>query len=317
MIDRELADPVFIHGISPRSGTNFVWDLLLLHPACVPAVEPVREDLFLEHSDDLLRFARSVRAAWDPRWGTFGDDLPARLCAALGAGLISFLWTDRDRRLVTKSPSVQHLDRFFTFFPTARLLVLVRDGRSVTRSAMETFGWKFERAARVWADGANEVRRFRQVYGDAHPERWRLVRYEALVENLEAELPEILRFLGLDLDRYDMEEARRLPVRGSSSFFGEGRSEVHWEPVQKDPSFRPTERWNSWTRDRLERFEWLAGDQLRYLGYGSRLSPREAGSAARHRLLDMGWAAQSGAARARTRLAVLSRPFRERLGLLR
>ena len=196
-----------------RSGTNFLWHLLLLHPDCAPAVAPVYEDLFLEHSDHLVAFARSVRAAWDPRWGDF-DDLPARLTASLGDGLVSFLREDRGRRLVTKSPSVHRLERFFALFPTARLLVLVRDGRAVTRSAMETFGWGFERAARAWAQGADEIRRFRETYGDAHPERWRLVRYEALVEDLDVELPEVLRFLELDLDRYDMGAARTLPVRG-------------------------------------------------------------------------------------------------------
>ena len=81
MIDLQRADPIFIHGLLPRSGTNFLCDLLLLHPDCAPAIEPVHEDLFLEHSDHLVAFARSVRAAWDPRWGDF-DDLPARLAAS-------------------------------------------------------------------------------------------------------------------------------------------------------------------------------------------------------------------------------------------
>jgi protein-tyrosine sulfotransferase len=317
MIDPQRTDPIFIHGLLPRSGTNFLWHLLQLHPDCAPAIEPVHEDLFLEHSDQLVAFARSVRAAWDPRWGEFADDLPARLAASLGDGLVSFLWEDRGRRLVTKSPSVRNLDRFFALFPTARLLVLVRDGRAVTRSAMETFGWGFERAARAWAQGADEIRRFRETYGDAHPERWRLVRYEALVEDLDVELPEVLRFLELDLDRYDMGAARTLPVRGSSWFFGEGRSTVHWEPLEKDPDFRPTERWRSWTPERLERFEWLAGDGLRYLGYGPSTPTPGRRAVAHQRLLDVRWAARAGVERARRRLAVSSRPLRHRLGLTR
>lgn len=316
-MDIERADPIFIHGILPRSGTNFLWDLLLLHPDCAPAVEPVHEDLFLERSDHLVAFARSVRGAWDPAWGEFGEELPARLYAALGDGLVSFLWADRTRRLVTKSPSVRNLDRFFSFFPTARLLVLVRDGRAVTASAMETFGWGFERAARAWGEAVDDIRRFRRTFGDAHPERWRVVRYEALVEEMDGELPEILRFLELDLGRYDMEAARTLPVRGSSSFFGAGRSTVHWEPVKKDASFRPTDRWRSWTPERLERFAWIAGDQLRYLGYESNTPPPDLRSVTMQRLLDIGWAAKFGAERVRTRLAVSSRPLRRRLGLTR
>ena len=37
-------------------------------------------------------------------------------------------------------------ERFFAFFPCARLLILVRDGRSVVQSAVDTFGWDFDTA---------------------------------------------------------------------------------------------------------------------------------------------------------------------------
>src|SRR4029453_18289993 len=98
-MDMEAADPVFIHGIMPRSGTNYLWDLLCSHPACAPARLPVREDLFLEHSDHLADFVEAVRSAWDPSWGDFSDELINRLYAGLGEGLTSFLWIDRDRRV--------------------------------------------------------------------------------------------------------------------------------------------------------------------------------------------------------------------------
>src|ERR671924_299705 len=99
----KCADPIFIHGIMPRSGTNFLCDLVLLHPDCARALNPVREDLFLDHSDHLVAFANRVRASWDPCWGDFEADLTDRLCAGIGEGLVAFLWSDRRRRLVTKS----------------------------------------------------------------------------------------------------------------------------------------------------------------------------------------------------------------------
>ena len=85
---------------------------------------------------------------------------------------------------MTKSPSVRHLDRFFAFFPRARLLILVRDGRSVVQSAMDTFGWDFERACRAWAEAANTIDRFQQSES-ARADRWRIVRYEDLIDDLE------------------------------------------------------------------------------------------------------------------------------------
>jgi hypothetical protein len=303
MSDSHPADPVFIHGVLGRSGTNFLWNLLLLHPDCGRAREPVNEDMFLEHSDHLVRFVENVRSSWDPIWGTFGPDLPDRLYEGLGEGLVAFLWSDRERRLVSKSPTVTHLDRFFSFFPWARLLVLVRDGRSVVQSAMDTFGWDFDRACRAWADGAHAIHRFQQ--SSVRPDRWRMVRYEDLIDNMEGELRGIFEFLRLDATRYDFEAARNLPVRGSSAF-GRRGDVVHWDAVAKDQSFAPKERWRSWSPAQLERFHWLAGDQLVRFGYAeptNRLSPgRRVGQILR----DWRWHAARKARRALSR-ARLSR----------
>jgi protein-tyrosine sulfotransferase len=309
MSDIHQADPIFIHGILPRSGTNFLWDLLLLHPDCARARDPVNEDLFLEHSDHLAAFVEAVRAAWDPKWGTFGADVPERLYAGVGEGLVSFLWTDRNRRLVTKSPSVGHLDRFFAFFPCARLLILVRDGRSVVQSAIKTFGWDFDRACRAWSEAAHTIHRFQQAEAD-RADRWRLVRFEDLVDDPEGQLRAIFEFLGLDATRYDFEAARNLPVRGSSAF-GRDNGKVHWEVVAKDPSFAPKERWRSWSVAQFERFDWLAGRELVDFGYA--LAPRQFSilRSVKHRLRDWRWQASKTARwilyRMRMRVALRSR----------
>ncbi len=317
MLDGIPGDPVFIHGILPRSGTNFLWDLLLLHPDAAPPVDPVREDLFLDHSDDLLAFAASVQSAWDPSWGEFSPETAEALQAALGRGLLSFLWADRSRRLIAKNPSVNHLDRFFRFFPAAHLLVLVRDGRSVTQSCMDTFGWTFERSARAWVAAAEKIQRFQ--HGNSNrADQWRLVRYEDLLDDLDGQLTSILQFTGLDPSRYDLAAARNLPIRGSSAFFGQGRSSVNWDPVDKDRTFAPKERWRSWPPHRMERFEWLAGDQLRAFGYETRPpSGRPLHTMTRHMLIDVRWALHRGGQTLRTHLGSASRPLRRKLGLVR
>ncbi len=144
-----------------------------------------------------LRSSRPCARHGIPLWGTFGSDLPDQLYAGIGEGLVSFLWADRHRRLVTKSPSVRHLARFFAFFPSARLLILVRDGRSVVQSGMDTFGWDFDRGCRAWSEAASTIRHFQQAEA-ARADRWRLVRYEDLVDDTEGQLRRIFEFLGLD-----------------------------------------------------------------------------------------------------------------------
>jgi hypothetical protein len=319
--DVEKADPILILGIMPRSGTNYLMDLLCLHPRCAPARSPIREDFFLEPSDHLLAYTRDVRARWDPMWGAIDDELMRRFHESLGDGLLSFLWSERDRRLVAKTPSVLHIDRFFTFFPSARLLILVRDGRSVVQSCMSTLGWDFDRAARSWATAADEIRRFQRKERPGN-DRHLLIRYEDLLDDLKGSLAEILRFADLDQELFDLEAAANLPVRGSSAYFGPGHTSVHWEPVPKGPDFEPRERWRSWSAEMHERFEWIAGRQLRQFGYASSADRvGGAGKVLRHRIMDWRWhaktAAQRAVYRARVRLGTGSRPLRERLGLIR
>ncbi len=313
-------DPIFLHGILPRSGTNFLWDLLLLHPDCAPGRDPVREDLFLNHSEHLVRFVEEVRAAWDPRWGHFDEKLTGQLYAELGTGLVSFLTVDPQRRLVAKSPSVRNLDRFFDFFPSARLIILVRDGRSVTQSSMTTFGWDLDRGGREWATAAEEILAFQATHAERRSQ-WRLLRYEDLVDDLDRQMAQTLEFLGLDANVYDFAAARDLPVRGSSAFGRSGHEGVHWDPVSKNPAFSPKDRWRSWDTATLERFNWLAGRQLRSFGYEPvGMIPTPARSVP-HRLRDWRWQAARRFRLAtyglRVRLGPPTRPLRRRLGMVR
>jgi protein-tyrosine sulfotransferase len=321
-VNLQAADPIFILGILPRSGTNYLFDLLNLHPACARARDPVREDLFLDNSDHLVSFVAALQASWDPRWGKFSAALAEALQGSLGDGLLSFLWEHRDRRLLTKSPSVRHIDRFFTYFPHARLVILVRDGRSVTQSCMATFGWEFERGARNWAAAADEIRRFTSADHGVHEGRYLLARYEDLVRDLQGSLTPILRFLDLDEDAFDFQAATELPVRGSSAYFGPGHDSVHWDPVPRGTDFDPTERWRAWDRERHDRFEWIAGKQLRFFGYRGVVElAQEPYAVVTHRVRDWAWHSRVTIRRltyhARVRVGGATRPLRERLGLVR
>jgi hypothetical protein len=91
--------------------------------------------------------------------------------------------------------------------------------------------------------------------------------------------------------------------------------------VAKDATFAPKERWHSWPGEWRERFDWLAGDQLRSLGYSVPPPQGSLARTARHTLLDWRWGtartARLAVYRARVRVGVTSRPLRRRLGLVR
>ena len=49
-----LTQPIFIFGIMQRSGTNYLWDMLRLHPD-VAIRMPIVEDHLLQRSHQLMR----------------------------------------------------------------------------------------------------------------------------------------------------------------------------------------------------------------------------------------------------------------------
>jgi len=212
-----------------------------------------------------------------------------------------------------------HVERFFELFPGARLVVLVRDGRSVVESCMSTFGWEFDRAARDWATAADRILAFER--DGAGAERYLRVRYEDLLDDVDAEMKRVLAFAGLDPREFDREAARNLPVRGSSSYLG-GRGEIHWDPVPRGADFDPRRRWASWSPRMRERFAWIAGRQMQALGYGDEMASADGPLRwARESALDWRWSARTAARRAayrgRVRLGTATRPMRERLGIAR
>lgn len=219
----------------------------------------------MTHADHLDQYVDRVSQQWNPSWGDI-DRLRDQLMANLGVGLTSFL-DERSGagRTVTKTPSVKNLECFLKLFPEAYLVVLVRDGRAVIESGIQSFGWNREWATHKWVEAADRIVRFDQKHRQADA-RYLIVRYEDLYDNLEGELRGILEFVGLDPDVYDFRAASQLPVRGSSKIREEG-AELHWKPVAKPENFDPVSRYGHWTRAQHERFNWIAGQHLERLGY--------------------------------------------------
>jgi protein-tyrosine sulfotransferase len=278
---------IFILGISVRSGTTYLQDLLRLHPDCdVDGVE-LEEDHFLAYADRLVEYTKLVTRNWKsgPEQLRRERDL---VCQCIGDGLLSYLRLQVGNRrelagrrngkplraLVTKTPSITNLHLFFKMFPNADLLILLRDGRSVTESTMKTFYRSFVEEAGRWAAGCAQIQRFVETESNRGG-RFLLVRYEDLYSRTEAELRKVMEFLRLDPAVYDFSAAMNIPVRGSSTLRQNGAEwsqsalapGIHWNPVPKTPDFRPLERWSHWNRAQHERFNWIAGSWLEYFGY--------------------------------------------------
>jgi hypothetical protein len=252
-----------------RCGTNYLCDMLRLHPAFKPP-RLVVEDYALKHSDLLIKYAEQTFRRWGSGKIPLDDATKARLVGSIGAGIVSFLGDQLDQqyRILTKTPSPDNLDKFFLLFPGAKLLVLVRDGRDVVESAARSWRrvprpyWM-----RRWKKGARSILKFQDGVGRGlEGSRWALVRYEDLINHKEETVRRILDLLDLDTSLFNWEKLPRLPLRGSSSHFGE-EGQLNWRLVPKPGDFRPVGRWATWSPLQKSMFKMIAGRELIRLGY--------------------------------------------------
>lgn len=294
------ADPPrigFILGVLQRSGTNHLYNLIGRHPDCATP-GPLWEDFFVRSLGTLKRYTQEVRRKWNPVWQVESrvGALPV-LWQGFGAVIEDYLRRQlpadgrRAQLLLTKTPSAIGAWDFHAFFPEARLILLVRDGRAVVESGVRSFGWQYEDAMQAWKNGAQAIADLlHAAQRDGRP--LLLVRYEDLFRDPDAEMTRILGFLGLDPARYDFAGARRNAIVGSSESRAD-TGQVHWRAQARDGRFDPLHRHAGWSQRRRERFHWLAGALLERFGYATdAVDSTRASWRLRNRLLDLRWRAR-------------------------
>lgn len=256
---------VFILGIHPRSGTNFLRSLLLIHKDCVGILD---EDYLIAYSNLLSNYVTAIDRNWRNK-SSYDVDHLHKLKSAIRNCMLSLtldIKKSPDLRLVLKSPTVRNLGNFYEYFGHSYLIILVRDGRAVTQSYMDSFGGRFSENISHWAEGAKEIEQFCNRYGLEGP-RHLIVKYEDLITDLQSELKRILQKIHLDPQRLDFNQAASMPVIGSSTMRHEETGQVHWQPVAKPDGFDPLRRTAHWSSFRESRFNWLAGKEAEKLGY--------------------------------------------------
>ncbi len=174
---------------------------------------------------------------------------------------------------VSKTPSVRNLEHFTKLFPSALLILVVRDGRSVVESRVKSFGWNYEVAMKDWARAATKIDEFRRK-AKGSGRKFLIISYEELYGDLHATLMSVFSFLNLAADSYDFSAADQLGITGSSELKAGASGRVHWQKVEKSADFNPLERFGNWPASRQRRFDWIAGKQQMLLGYESQALQR-------------------------------------------
>jgi hypothetical protein len=268
-----------------RSGTTLLRAMLDSHPdMAVPdeshfVVQVARQRARYEPDGrlDLPRFTRDLLGHWAfRRWGlpdeevleAFRADPPADVPAAVRAVYLAYAAHHGKTRFADKTPSyVLNVGLLAATFPEARFVHMIRDGRDVALSYLDTdFGSRTLGQAALYWD--RFVRAGRLAGSRLGPDRYLEIRYEDLVAEPEPVLKELCAFVGLDFD----ERMLRFHERADELVPSLSHNEAHrnlYKPL--------TAGLRDWRRDLAPRdvavFEALAGELLSELGY-ERGAPR-------------------------------------------
>jgi hypothetical protein len=241
------ADPVFIIG-SSRSGTSAL-PLALARHSAFATYQETNLGVGIFGGDAL----RGLYEGWSMQLqpGVIGNGFE-EFSAWVGVGLNAMMTAAvGGRRWVEQSPSNTAVaTRLATAFPGALFIHIVRDGRKVVHSMINSgfpqrYAHDFEFACRQWRNN---------VWGAMHfcegqPDLCLTVVNEQLARDPAGEFARILAFLGADQES------------GPADWFGANRVNSSF----RNPDDRPADPWSTWDESRREVFRSVCGGMMSLL----------------------------------------------------
>lgn len=266
---------VFV-GASARSGTTFLGSMLGTHPRALATPESkFNVEAYLacarwSQPVDLQEAYREIKRRPDfPTWGIDMTTVDESEVAGLQsyAEIMHWLVKHYARSIGRETPeiwvdhtpfNIVYAPILMELYPDAKMIHLVRDGRSVTSSVLKVdWGPNTPNAAAYW--WINRVAHGLAAESFLGPERIHRVRYEDLVLYPQTTLQSLCEFLEIEFE----------PSMVTGSGFRMPKHAAHIHPhVGSAPN---ADRINAWQREltprQIEIFESIAGQFLACLGY--------------------------------------------------
>ncbi|NNG03133.1 MAG: sulfotransferase [Inquilinus sp.] len=271
--------PIFIVGF-PRSGTTLLATVLSRHSRIAVTPETLfMEQVFDDATDPAVMLARVAGSRRCRDLGLDADVVAANFTARpptycwLFRVLLETYAADAGKDFVAeKSPlHLLHVPTLAQWYPRARFLLLVRDGRDCVLSMLKV-PWAHNSVLRHSAEWRRRMGKARRLY-DSHRQTIHIVRYEELLLAPERELRNAMAFLGLAFERIQLS-----PSTASSAVPG-------WEKAWKSKAYDVPDasRVAAWKREAdpatLLAMESVMRDELAAWGYeviDRRLDPAKA-----------------------------------------
>lgn len=266
---------VFLISPTPRSGTNFVRNMLVGSGLCTGSTDKLlgAEDWFLAASGGLIEFRNKIADRWtmlnlldEKECADFADRMLKRIGEALADEIVSGAAT---RPVLSKTPSSENISNLDRLFPASRLILLVRDGRDTCYSAIKSGFYSSPREIfSLWAYRVDEMIEYAGMPDfDRTDSRHLWIRYESAVEKPLLQLSRAEKYLGIRVDDAKRAVVRHLDIVGSSDFSSPDDGSFNYTVVSRSEDFNPIGRWRRWGKELRSEFKEIAGRQLISLGY--------------------------------------------------
>ncbi|MDA0973230.1 MAG: sulfotransferase [Bacteroidetes bacterium] len=239
MQEHRITHPILIHGILPRSGTNYLNKLILKDSSCEQPRSRIRENWYLHYSGHLMSYFEELFKMWSkPDWSgeAFSKE---EFQQALGDCILDFLSSQissSQKRLVTKTPSVEQMINIDLLFPEVKNVIIVRNPLDVAASTFNSWRVPVDVTISKWITGCEAIHSYEKKNGGSG---YYLLRYEDLIADLPQYFAPCIEFLGLNPEAFDWDSIEKMPVYGSSD------SGSKWEVNEKKEGFQAVGKWKN------------------------------------------------------------------------
>lgn len=211
----------FILGMMPRTGTNWVHDLLKTSEFTCD-VGPIWEDNILNQTAGIKQLAKTIVSSWNSKWkaGSIKLDvakaqrkIEERIEQAIEAFIIDSIRQESVQKtpawVLLKAPNAWEAIPPSYLLRQNKCITLVRHPVALIQSGMKSFGWSLFGACLRFNTAADAVLQLRASSNNIH-----FVKFEELGEDLNKQVERLFDFLDMPVPEVDH---MSLGVRGKSA----------------------------------------------------------------------------------------------------
>ena len=189
--------------------------------------------------------------------------------------------------LFVKVPSLYNLERFYDFFPDAKLIILTRSAPDLIASSLKASllirksqslkkkiksrikyhtGYNMYQYSRAYAEHTNQLLKLRKELKGRYLE----VKYEDIVESPEKNIKQMLEYANVLYTKEELQNAINAKVVGSS-YYGSKKNTQNWGKLDKTNDFKSIGRYESWNFINRFIFNQIARECNSKVGYNHSL----------------------------------------------